>query len=115
MLEPLTAVSSVDGRYEALSSELSSYFSEYALIRARMKVECEYLIALSETTGVGIRQLTDAEKTQLRALQDLSLEDAKVVKEIEKTTNHDVKAIEYFLKQKIKGTSLEDVSEWIHF
>ena len=120
-LEPLTAVSSVDGRYRAGSSALSGYFSEYALIRARVRVECEYLIALSDA-GAGMRTLSDAEKKQLLSLRDVSLEDARTVKKLEReghdnipATNHDVKAVEYFLKQKIKGTSLEDVSEWTHF
>ncbi|RJQ33971.1 adenylosuccinate lyase [Candidatus Parcubacteria bacterium] len=111
--DPLTAISSVDGRYHAATGELADYFSEFALIRARIRVETEYLIALSEK-GV-IRGLTGEEKGLLQRLQNISLEDAKEVKEIEKTTNHDVKAVEYFLKQRIKGTSLEEESEWIHF
>jgi len=113
--EPLTAVSSVDGRYRAITEQLVDYFSEFALIRARVRVECEYLIALTETEGVGVRKLTDEEKASLRTIAHASLEDAKAIKTIEKETNHDVKAVEYFLKQKIKGTSLEDVSEWVHF
>ena len=111
--EPLTLVSSVDGRYRSITTDLADYFSEYALIRARVRVEVEYLMALSEKRV--IRELTGKEKGLLQKLQNVSVEDAKTVKEIEKTTNHDVKAVAYFLKQKIKGTSLEDVSEWIHF
>lgn len=113
--EPLTAVSSVDGRYRATSAELAEYFSEYALIRARIVVECEYLLLLAETDGVGIRKLADEEKTMLRTLSKISVEEAQRVKEIEKETNHDVKAVEYYIKQRLKGTSLEDVSEWVHF
>ena len=114
-LESLTAVSSVDGRYRGVTTELAEYFSEFALIRARARVECEYLIALSETAEVGVRALTDDEKTHLYDLANISLDGAKEIKTIEKETNHDVKAVEYYLKQKIKGTSLQDVSEWIHF
>lgn len=121
-LDPLTAISSIDGRYRTQSESLAAYFSEHALIMRRVRVECEYLIALSETPGVGMRALSDAEKTLVRGLVDLSLEDARIVKAIERdgyegipATNHDVKAIEYFLKLKLKGTSLEDVLEWVHF
>ena len=120
--EPLTAISSIDGRYRDTVAPLAEYFSEYALIKNRLVVECEYLIALSETKAIGIRALTDAEKTSLRAIGNVSVEAARIVKSIERqgydgipATNHDVKAVEYFLKGKIKGTSLEDVSEWIHF
>ena len=120
-LEPLTAVSAVDGRYHDASSALSDYFSEFALIRARVRVECEYLMALSEA-GVGMRALSNEEKKTLRSFSDVSLDDARIVKKLEReghgnvpATNHDVKAVEYFLKQKMRGTSLEDVSEWTHF
>lgn len=120
--EPLTAVSSVDGRYRDIAAPLAEYFSEYALMRYRLVVECEYVIALSETPGAGVRALTDVEKKTMRALPDISVEDAGIVKKIEKegysgipATNHDVKAVEYFIKSKLKGTSLEDISEWIHF
>ena len=120
-LEPLTAVSAVDGRYHDGSSALSDYFSEYALIRARVRVECEYLMALSEA-DIGMRALSEREKQALRSFSDLSLDDARIVKKLEReghgnipATNHDVKAVEYLLKQKIQGTSLEDVSEWTHF
>ena len=120
-LEPLTAVSAVDGRYRDGSSALSDYFSEYALIGARVRVECEYLMALSEA-GVGMRALSDAETKALRSFSAVSREDARLVKKLEReghdnvpATNHDVKAVEYFLRQKMQGTSLEDVSEWTHF
>jgi adenylosuccinate lyase len=120
-LEPLTAVSAVDGRYRDGSSALSDYFSEYALIGARVRVECEYLMALSEA-GVGMRALSNDEKRTLRSFSAVSLDDARIVKKLEReghdnvpATNHDVKAVEYFLRQKMRGTSLEDVSEWTHF
>lgn len=121
LLEPLTAVSAVDGRYRDGSSALSDYFSEYALIGARVRVECEYLMALSEA-GVGMRTLSNDERKALRSFSAVSLEDARIVKKLEReghdnvpATNHDVKAVEYLLKRKMRGTSLEDVSEWTHF
>ena len=120
--EPLTAVSSIDGRYRDTSSALAEHMSEYAFIRARVRVECEYLIALSETKGVGLRALTAEEKKSLAKLADISVEDARVVKKLERegydgipATNHDVKAVEYFLKSRLATTSLADVSEWLHF
>jgi adenylosuccinate lyase len=120
--DPLTSISPIDGRYREAAKELAEYFSEFALIRARVRVECEYLVALSETKGVGMRPVTVEEKTTLEKISDISLEDAQVVKKIERegyegipATNHDVKAVEYFLKKKLAGTSLVDVSEWVHF
>ena len=120
-LDPLTAVGSVDGRYWTTTAELSEYFSEYGLIRKRLAVECEYLIALSEA-GVGMRALTTEEKLTLQQLPQISVEEAQIVKKIEKegyegilATNHDVKAIEYFIKMKLAKTSLADISEWTYF
>ncbi|HTR18844.1 MAG TPA: adenylosuccinate lyase [Candidatus Paceibacterota bacterium] len=114
-LEPLTAVSSIDGRYREITGPVAEYFSEFAFIKYRILVECEYLLALSKTPKTGVRRLTDKEQKLLKKLSKLSLEDARSIKEIEKDTNHDVKAIEYFIKQKLQGTSLEDVSESVHF
>ncbi|OGG58350.1 adenylosuccinate lyase [Candidatus Kaiserbacteria bacterium RIFCSPHIGHO2_01_FULL_55_17] len=121
-LEQLTAISPIDGRYREAAKELAAYFSEFALVRARVRVECEYLAALTETPSIGIRSLTSAEKKVLEKIADISLADAQIVKKIERegfegipATNHDVKAVEYFLKKKLAGTSLVDVSEWIHF
>ncbi len=113
--EPLTAVSSVDGRYHGASAELAEYFSEYSLIKRRIAVESEYLIALSETAGVGVRQLTEEEKTLLCGLANITVEEAQKIKTIEKETNHDVKAVEYYIKRRLAETSLKDVSEWVHF
>ena len=119
--EPLTAISSIDGRYREISSALLEHFSEFGLIRKRLFVECEYLIALSGA-GVGMRKLGKEEKTILQQLSQISTEEAHVVKKIEKegyegipATNHDVKAVEYFLKMKLAKTSLADISEWTHF
>lgn len=118
----LTAVSPIDGRYREVSSVLAEHMSEYALICARVRVECEYLMALSETKGTGLRALTAEEKKLLVKLTDISVDDAQIIKAIEKdgyngipATNHDVKAVEYFLKSKLAKTSLADVSEWLHF
>jgi adenylosuccinate lyase len=113
--EPLTAISPIDGRYQDKTAPLAEYFSEFALIRARMFVECEYLIALSKTSKLGMRKLSEREISSIRKIERMSTKDAHAVKKIEQETNHDVKAVEYFIRQKIKGTSLESVSEWIHF
>jgi len=112
--EPLTAISSIDGRYHPVSSELCEHFSEYGLIRKRIFVECEYLIALSEA-GAGIRKLTEEEKLILRHIPSISVEEAKEVKKIEAETNHDVKAVEYYIKKRLADTTLRDISEWTHF
>lgn len=115
-LEPLTAVSPIDGRYRTATEALAAHFSEYALIRDRITVEFEYLIALSETAGTGVRSLTADEKTWLRAAHTYTLKDAQEVKRLERETNHDVKAVEYFIKKRmIEETSLKDVVEWVHF
>lgn len=121
-LDTLTAVSPIDGRYRATAEPLAAYFSEYALMKMRVTVECEYLMALAETKGVGIRPLTEAEKTRLRELSNISVEDAQIIKKFERegyagipATNHDVKAVEYFIKLKLKDSSLADVLEWVHF
>jgi adenylosuccinate lyase len=120
-LEPLTAISSVDGRYRNIGAELTEHFSEFGLIRARLLVETEYLIALSEA-NVGMRKLSNEEKTVLQQLPHISTEDAQIVKKIERegyedipATNHDVKAVEYFIKMKLAKTSLKDIAEWTHF
>ena len=116
----LQAISPIDGRYRTITEPLAEYFSEYGLIHKRIIVECEYLIALSDADI--IRAFTADEKRLLRSLADLSIKDAEIVKKIEQegygeipATNHDVKAIGYFLKMKFKETSLRDVLEWIHF
>src|SRR3989338_8275849 len=120
-LEPLTAISPIDGRYRTIGAELTEHFSEFGLIRARLLVETEYLIALSEA-GIGMRKLSGEEKVVLQQLPHISTEEAQTVKKIEKdgyegisATNHDVKAIEYFIKIKLAKTSLADISEWTHF
>ena len=120
--EPLTAISSIDGRYRNFLEQFAERFSEFALIRARIKVESEYLLALSEEKELGIRKLTGEEKKLLQEIWRVSIEEARIVKAIEKdgyegipSTNHDVKAVEYFIKKKLAETSLADISEFVHF
>lgn len=115
-LNALTAISPVDGRYRRVTSKLGEYFSEFALIKYRVEVEVEYFIALCE---LPLPQLTDVSETKFDALRDLykcfTEADAESIKEIEKTTNHDVKAVEYFLKEKFDSIGLSDFKEFIHF
>jgi adenylosuccinate lyase len=115
-LDNLTAVSSVDGRYGTKTAPLREYFSEFALIKYRVHVEVEYFIALCE---IPLPQLQHFDKSLFSSLRDLvlnfSLEDALQIKETEKVTNHDVKAVEYFLKEKFDGLGLEEFKEFIHF
>lgn len=113
-LDQLTAISPVDGRYRDKTADLDAFFSEYALIRYRVQVEIDYFIALCEE---GILPLKDeAIFRQLRDLyRNFSEEDARQIKEIEKITNHDVKAVEYFLKEKFDALQLSDHKEFIHF
>ena len=116
IMHELEAISPIDGRYRTKVESLTRYFSEAALIKYRTQVELEYLIALSETKGLNLRAFTQAEKTLLVSIyQEFTLADAKKVKDKEAVTNHDVKSVEYFLKDKLTGTSLEDMVEWIHF
>jgi adenylosuccinate lyase len=114
-LNPLNAISPIDGRYYEATLPLAPYFSEFGLIRYRVQVEVEYIISLS---GV-LTELEDFPVHQLGELRKLykqfSEADAQQVKEIEKTTNHDVKAVEYFLKRKFEGLKIEYFKEFIHF
>ena len=115
-MDPLQAISPVDGRYAGKTSELSAFFSEYALMRYRVLVEVEYFIALCELPLPQLETVDAGLFPQLRALYgDFTLEDAARIKEIEKRTNHDVKAVEYFLKEKFQGLGLEAFGEFIHF
>ena len=116
-LNPLTAVSPIDGRYHSKTSTLSSYFSEYALIRYRIKVEIEYFISLCE---LPLPQLSNFDKSlffKLRKLyEDFSPSDAERVKSIEVITNHDVKAVEYYIKECFDSIGgLDSYKEFIHF
>lgn len=115
-LSPLTAVSPIDGRYRRQIAELSAYTSEYALIHYRVMVEIKYLLALSRVLPV-LQKLHDPHyQEELRAIYaDFSEKDAERVKEIESVTNHDVKAVEYFIKEQLKDSDLDDVLEFVHF
>lgn len=115
-LSPLTAISPIDGRYRGKTESLDAYFSEFALIRYRVKVEVEYFIALCELQLPQLSGVSTDVFESLRAIyKDFSLEDAQRIKDIESVTNHDVKAVEYFLKEKFDGLKLEDYKEFIHF
>jgi adenylosuccinate lyase len=117
-LSPLTAVSPVDGRYGRQSADLRPTFSEFGLIRYRVLVEVRWLQALAAESGIPeVPPLSGhARHTLDRILEGFSLEDAQRVKDIERTTNHDVKAVEYLIKEHIAGNGeLEAVSEFIHF
>lgn len=112
----INALSPIDGRYQSKTANLSPYFSEYGLIKYRVKVECAYFKALVEQP---LEQLKTIKPKDLEILDQIvsnfSADDAAAIKAIEKTTNHDVKAVEYFIKDKLKGSALEPFLEFIHF
>ena len=118
-LNLLTAISPIDGRYRGKTEPLSEYFSEYALVRYRVRVEIEYFIALCE---LPLPQLQDFDPALFEPLRDIyrhfTVADAQRVKEIEGVTNHDVKAVEYFIKEKLDGMAIDNLAafkEFIHF
>ncbi len=118
---PLNSISPIDGRYEKYTTQLAPYFSEAGFMRYRVAVEGEYLIALSEL-DIKLRKITAEEKKIIRSLYDLTEADAQMISDIEikgyksiKATDHDTKAVEYFIKERLTETSLKDVLEWIHF
>lgn len=115
-LSPLTAVSPIDGRYHSKTESLVPYFSEYALIRYRVNVEVEYFIALCEIPLPQLEGVAPEMKEQLRDIyRNFSVDDAQRIKDIESVTNHDVKAVEYFLKEQFDALGLEQYKEFIHF
>jgi adenylosuccinate lyase len=115
MSDELLALSPLDGRYIIETESLREYFSEFALIRDRVRIETAYLIALSRDAHL-IRDLTSAELNLLNTLSDsFSLEDARQIKDLERTTRHDVKAAENFLRLKLAPTTLSDLIEFLHF
>lgn len=115
-LSPLSAISPVDGRYRSKTASLDAYFSEYALMRYRVRVEIEYFIALC---NIPLKPLQRVDKGMFPLLRNIynefTEEDAKRIKIIEQTTNHDVKAVEYFIKEKFDQLHLEEFKEFIHF
>lgn len=114
---PVNSISPLDGRYQNNSAGLSPYFSEWAMIKYRIHVETEWLILMSERSEIShVRELSHSEKRALRKIvSGFDESAAERVKEIEDKTRHDVKAVEYFIRESIKGTSVEDLSESIHF
>ncbi len=121
-INSLNAISPIDGRYRKTVEQLSGFCSEKSLMRYRIAVEIEYLIALSKNGGTTLRKLTESEVQSLHQLRNLSDEDAEAIKQIETTgfqdikrTNHDVKAVEYYLKYRLKNTPISNCTEWIHF
>lgn len=112
-LNTLTSISPLDGRYRKQLQHLSEYFSEYALMKYRVLVEVEYYIFLSEKKFFSAS--AKAKKTLQEIAENFSLEDANEIKETERITNHDVKAVEYFLKKRLDGIGLENEKEWMHF
>ncbi|WP_417444785.1 adenylosuccinate lyase [Joostella sp.] len=115
-LTPLNAVSPIDGRYRSKTEKLADFFSEEALIKYRVRIEIEYFIALCE---IPLPQLKDFNKdlySDLRAIySDFTTIDAQAIKDIEKVTNHDVKAVEYFIKEKFDALEIQEYKEFIHF
>lgn len=122
LMEHINCISPIDGRYRSLAKALSGYFSERALIKYRVLAEVEYLLALSKLALPRFKKLSEKEKKSLLKLRDVSESDALLVKKIEtegaKTipaTRHDVKAVEYFIKDRLRACGLAALSEWTHF
>lgn len=115
-LSSLTAISPIDGRYRRTTEELAAYFSEYALIKYRVFVEVEYFISLSQSGISQLKHFDGSLNEKLREVyKNFNLEDAQWIKDKEKETNHDVKAVEYFLKERFESLGLTDSLEFIHF
>ena len=112
-LTPLTAISPIDGRYRRHVQHMDEYFSEYALMRYRVLVEIEYFLFLADKKFFKLSN--KAAKHLKKLLEDFGLEDAQEIKQIEYTTNHDIKAVEYFLKNELKKAGADELKEWIHF
>lgn len=113
-LSPLTAISPIDGRYRAQLDALSPYFSEFGLIRYRVLVEVKYFLLLAEKVFFQLPENIKPEALH-KIYEDFSIEDAQQIKTTEKTTNHDVKAVEYFLKEKLQNLGAGKLTEWVHF
>ena len=115
-LNKLNAISPIDGRYNSKTAELKSFFSEESLIRYRVKIEIEYFIALCKIPLEELKGIDEKSFSKLRSIYiDFTSKDAKKVKEIEKKTNHDVKAVEYFIKDRFQEIKLNKYKEFIHF
>ncbi|MBD3637085.1 MAG: adenylosuccinate lyase [Crocinitomicaceae bacterium] len=115
-MNALTAISPVDGRYRSKVENLTEYFSEYALIKYRLVVEIEYFLALTKENIGALADFPQDKEDVLRDIyQKFTEEDAEKIKEIESTTNHDVKAVEYFIKDKFKSLGISQFEEFVHF
>ena len=115
-LTNLTAISPIDGRYRKVTNELATYFSEFGLIKYRVQVEIEYFILLTQQGLPQLPKLSNSQIENLKSVyQNFSFADAEIIKETEKTTNHDVKAVEYFIKDKLTQHGLENYLEFVHF
>src|SRR4051812_36590067 len=112
-LSSLTAISPIDGRYRKQVHHLEEYFSEFALIKYRVIVEIEYFLFMAEKNFFELPP--KAKKLLKEVCENFNLDDAKQIKETEKITNHDVKAVEYFLKTKLEDAGIDEGKEWIHF
>jgi adenylosuccinate lyase len=112
-LNSLTAISPIDGRYRKQVQHLDEYFSEFGLIKYRVLVEIEYLLFLSQKKIIKLADKTSKELFRIK--EEFSLDDAQAIKKIEQTTNHDVKAVEYFIKEKLHNVGEEKILEWVHF
>ncbi|MDQ5971270.1 MAG: adenylosuccinate lyase [Patescibacteria group bacterium] len=112
----MQAINPLDGRYYERTRDLAPYFSEQALMKYRTMMECEYLLAISASGKTGLRKFTVNEIKTLKSLYE-KFDDAsyEAIKKIESVTNHDVKAVEYFIKEKLAKTSLKNATEWVHF
>src|SRR6202008_3409385 len=112
-LTTLTSISPIDGRYRKQVQHLDEYFSEYALIKYRIQIEIEYLLFLDQKKFF---KLTNKTRKRLQKLaEDFGPEDAQEIKQIEFNTNHDVKAVEYFLKNELEKNGGKEIKEWVHF
>ena len=112
----LKSISPIDGRYKDKTSVLSNYFSEYAFMKYRVLVEIEYFMELSKTNILNLQTLSDKNKKDILSIsQNFNLEDAVKIKNIENEINHDVKAVEYFIKMKFDELELSKYKEFIHF
>ena len=112
----ILSVSPVDGRYYSKTETFSNYFSEYALIKYRVYIEIEYFIELTEIPLINLKDISTKNKEDIRMIfKKFSIEDALRIKEIEKKINHDVKAVEYFIKEEFDKINLGSYKEFIHF
>ena len=112
-LSSLSAISPIDGRYRKQVQHLDEYFSEYGLMKYRVMVEVEYLLLLSMKKFFRLNEKAARQLNRIK--NDFGPEDAQEIKRIEHTTNHDVKAVEYFIKQELEKSGDKDIKEWVHF